>query len=96
MDTKITYLGQTAGGILKTARMQQMRAGNWEVVVTTRDGREHHAIQGGRNGCGETIDDVLYLVDVSGTNAALLTSATAYANLRDLSKQCAARMLAVD
>lgn len=33
-----TYLGQTAGGIIKTAEIAQMRAGNWEIVVRTADG----------------------------------------------------------
>ena len=35
-----TYKGQWAGGILKTAKVVRMQAGNYEIRVKDRDGRE--------------------------------------------------------
>lgn len=46
LKMQATYKGQTAGGILKTARIEKMQAGNWEVVVKTKDGQMHIAAIG--------------------------------------------------
>lgn len=84
MCTK-TYLGQTLGGILKTAKVVKMQAGNTEIVVKDRKGHEHHAMLGGRhNGWGETIQDVVCLRDVYGLNATLSASPKAIAIMRSL------------
>lgn len=80
-----TYLGQTAGGILKTARIVKMDAGNTEIVVTTKDGREHLASLGGRTGFdGGVICDAMILRNFDGLAAVLETSVAAYNKLRAL------------
>lgn len=84
MSTK-TYLGQTLGGILKTAKVLKMQAGNTEIVVKDSKGHEHHAmICGRRNGWGEVVQDVMCLRDVDGLNATLSASPKALATMRRL------------
>lgn len=88
-----TYLGQTAGGILKTANVYKTFGGVWEVFATTRDGLRHVAHIGGRrNGWGETIQDALYLCRADGVSATLRMSDRALARMRALEAQCEARM----
>ena len=80
-----TYLGQTIGGILNTAKCVKMQAGNVEIVVKDRKGREHCAILAGRrNGWGEVIEDVVCLRDVDGLNATLSTTKASLAKIRSL------------
>jgi hypothetical protein len=47
--TKIRLNGQTFGGLMKTAEIVEMQAGNFEVVVTTRSGYEYQLCLGGDN-----------------------------------------------
>lgn len=90
-----TYLGQTIGGILKTAKVVKMQAGNVEVIVKDRKGAEHHAmICGRRNGWGEVVEDVVCLRDVDGLNATLCASSRALATLRALENKAGEIMLA--
>ena len=94
MSTK-TYLGQTLGGILKTAKVVKMQAGNSAVVVTDRKGIEHHAMVGGRrNGWGEVIQDVVRLHHFDGTSAVLSASPSALRKIRELENKAGEMMLA--
>ena len=79
-----TYLGQAAGGIGKTAKVAQMRAGNWEIVVRTRDGTEHIAIAG---------NDVLTLTQAHGVVAQLHMSNRAAEKMQSLADAIEARYL---
>ena len=89
-----TYLGQTIGGILKTAKCTRMQAGNVEIVVTDRKGHESHAILAGRrNGWGEVIQDVVCLRNVDGLVATLQTSPASLARMRDLERRAEALMV---
>ncbi|MBP6616380.1 MAG: hypothetical protein KA195_00255 [Burkholderiaceae bacterium] len=80
-----TYLGQTAGGIIKTAQIAQMRAENWEIVVRASDGAEHVAIAG---------NNVLTLLQVHGVTAQLPMSARAAKKMQSLTDAIEARYLA--
>jgi len=82
-----TYLGQTAGGILKTAKIAQMRAGNWEVVVKSKDGQQHLAV-------ASHDGTMLTLVQVQGCVAQLSMSAMAAAKMAALSDEVEARSFA--
>ena len=77
-----TYLGQTAGGIIKTAEIAQMRAGNWEIVVRTADGENHQAIAG--NG-------VLTLMQAQGVVVQLPMSDAAYQKMQNLQEEIEAQ-----
>jgi hypothetical protein len=80
-----TYCGRTAGGLLKAARVQMMRAGNAEIVITLPDGSECCARLADRpDGWGGTVRDALALFDVYGTRAILSTSARALSVMVDL------------
>ena len=80
-----TYLGQTAGGIIKTAQIAQMRAGNWEIVVRAADGSEHVAIAG---------NNVLTLMQVHGVTAQMHMSDRAAKKMQALTDAIEARYLA--
>ena len=83
--TQVTYLGKTAGGILKTARIVKMQAGNKEIKVTLPNGKTAFAALGERSAFGGgTIADVLVLFDADRTICRLTTSSAAYAKLRSL------------
>lgn len=85
---KKTYLGQTAGGILKTARVCKMAMGDKAIFVKTRDGRNYMARLGSRIGfAGGTIRDVMLLWDDSGIVAALETSSAAYQKMCRLERE---------
>lgn len=80
-----TYKGQTAGGILRTAKAIKMQAGNSEIVVRDRDGEELFAALGDRPGfAGGLITDVLVLFTLDGVVARLSTSDKALARLAQL------------
>ena len=65
---QVTIKGKTAGGILKTAKIAQMRAGTWEIVVSHP--HECIAMIGERaDGWGGRVADVLVLTDASGDAA---------------------------
>ena len=81
-----TLKGRTAGGIIKTAKIEQMRAGTWEIVVS----HPHQCIAmiGERaDGWGGRIADVLVLADSSGLVARLSMSSSALAKMRTLESQ---------
>ena len=80
-----TYFGQTAGGIIKTAQIAQMRAGNWEIVVRAADGSEHVAIAG---------NNVLTLMQVHGVTAQMHMSDRAAKKMQALTDAIEARYLA--
>lgn len=84
---KKSYLGQTAGGILKTAQVCKTTIGDKAIFVTTRDGREYMARLGSRTGfAGGAIRDVMLLWDEYDIVAALETSSAAYQKLRRLER----------
>lgn len=83
-----TYKGQTAGGILKTAQVVEMQAGNWEIEVKDRDGVGLLAYIGDRPGFGgELISDVLVLCSFDGIVARLSMSDRAYNKMRELEEE---------
>lgn len=87
---QVTIKGKTASGILKTAKIVQMRAGNWEVVVSHP--HECCAMIGERaDGWGGTVADVLVLVDSDGLVARLEMSGRALAKMTALEAQCGAK-----
>lgn len=77
-----TYLGQTAGGIIKTAKAEKMNAGNWEIVVRTADGENHQAIAG--NG-------VLTLMQVQGVVVQMSMSDRAAEKMQKLQEEIEAK-----
>jgi hypothetical protein len=84
-----TYKRQTAGGIIKTAAIQKMAAGTWEVIVTTKDGQTHVANIGERNsGWERTVADMLVLGQVEGVTARLQMSGVALEKMKCLIKKC--------
>ena len=83
-----TYKGQLAGGILKTAKVVRMQAGNYEIRVKDRDGRELLAHLGNCPGFGRgLIEDVLVLYCADGVVARLNMSDRAYNKMRELEKE---------
>ena len=83
-----TYKGQTAGGILKTAKVVRMQAGNYEIVVKDRDGCELIAFLGEDLLIGGgVISDVLVLCNFDGVVARLNMSDRAYNKMRELEKE---------
>lgn len=90
-----TFHGQTFGGLLTTAKVCTMQAGNVEVIVTDRKGNEYHAMIGGRrNGWGEVIHDVVRLYDFDGTHAVLSASPSALRKMRALESKAGEMMAA--
>jgi len=82
-----TFKGKTAGGILKTAKVCEMRAGNHEVVVSHP--HECVATIGIRgNGWGGSVYDVLVLTDANGVVARLEMSDKALAIMESLESEC--------
>ena len=80
-----TYKGQRAGGILKTAKVVRMQAGNYEIRVKDRDGRELLAHLGNCPGFGRgLIEDVLVLYCSDGVVARLHMSYRAYNKMCEL------------
>ena len=80
-----TYKGQRAGGILKTAKVVRMQAGNYEIRVKDRDGRELIAYLGEDLLIGGgVITDVLVLCCFDGVVARLNMSDRAYDKMREL------------
>lgn len=77
-----TYLGQTAGGLIKTAKVEKMNAGNWEIIVKSRDGENHQAIAG--NG-------VLTLMQVQGVVVQLPMSDAAHQKMQNLQEEIEAQ-----
>lgn len=78
-----TIKGKTAGGIVRTAKVCQMRAGTWEIVVS----HPHQCIAmiGARkDGWGGSISDVLVLTDADGLVARLEMSAGALTKMQEL------------
>lgn len=87
MKPKAMYKGKSGAAILKTARVAQMRAGNYEVVVTL-DGREVVANLGSRgDGWGGTVSDVLVLADADGIIGKLQLSNRGASKLASLVEQ---------
>lgn len=84
--TTTTYRGQTAAALLRTAHVAEMRAGNYEIVVTTKDGAQYVAMAGGRrNGWGEIeYPGVLVLEEAAGVVARLSLSARGKERLANL------------
>ena len=88
-----TFKGQTAGGILKSAAIVKMQAGNAEIVVKDRDGNEYQAFLGERPSFGGgTVRDVLVLTTFDGVKARLSTSTAAYDKLVALESQATKAM----
>ena len=82
---KKTYKGQSAGGILKTAKVVRMQAGNYEIGVKDRGGRELLAYLGEDLLIGGgVITDVLVLCCSDGVVARLSMSDRAYNKMRKL------------
>jgi len=82
-----TFKGKTAGGILKTAKVCEMRAGNYEVVVSHP--HECIAMIGARkDGFGGSVYDVLVLSDVNGVVARMEMSDKALARMESLKDEC--------
>ena len=80
-----TYKGQSAGGILKTAKVVRMQAGNCEIGVKDRGGRELLAYLGEDLLIGGgVISDVLVLCNFDGVVARLNMSDRAYNKMRKL------------
>ena len=83
-----TYKGQRAGGILKTAKVVRMQAGNYEIRVKDRDGRELIAYLGEDLLIGGgVISDVLVLCNFDGVVARLNMSDRAYNKMRELESE---------
>lgn len=87
---KVTIKGKTAGGILKTAKISQMPAGTWEIVVSHPNVCVAMICERA-DGWGGRVADVLVLTDASGVVARLEMSATALAKMQDLAAQCEAK-----
>lgn len=88
-----TYHGRTAGGILKTARAELMRAGNAEILVTLPNGADCCARLIERpDGWGGTVRDALLIFDVCGTVATLALSNRAMKKVMELENQAAQMM----
>lgn len=88
-----TYKGQTAGGILKTAKIVKIQAGNFGIIVKDRDGNEYHADLGERQSFGGGgVRDVLVLHNFDGVAARLTTSTKAYYKLVSLNTQASNAM----
>lgn len=85
---RATYKGRTAGGYLRTARVEEMRAGNVEVVVTV-DNYDAHAILG-RTDNGTP---VVTFADATGPIVRLSLSARAEEKLERLTQQADHKML---
>ena len=87
MKLQSTYKGQSAGQILKTAKIETMQAGNVEITVAV-DGRSAHAHLGSRtDGWGSTYADVLVIDAVYGLIARLLCGPRAVATLERLTAE---------
>ncbi len=87
---QVTIKGKTASAIIKTARIEQMRAGTWEIVVD----HPHQcvaAIGERADGWGGRTADVLVLTDATGIVARLEMSAKALAKMRSLEAGCEAK-----
>jgi hypothetical protein len=92
-----TYKGQSAAAILKTARIEEMRAGNVEIVVTLPGEGNIIAILGTRpDGWGGSVTDVLVLTDVNGMNVRLSTTKRSLARLEALHADCERQQRAVN
>lgn len=88
-----TYKKRTAGGILTTASVALMRAGNAEVLVTLPNGSQCCARLIERpDGWGGTVRDALLLFDVYGTVAMLALSRRALEKMAELENQAAKMM----
>lgn len=85
-----TYRKQTAAAILKTARVEVMRAGNAEIIVTLPGAQGNTiAVLGTRaDGWGGTVRDVLVLTDVDGLNVRLATNRRSLAKFEALHAEC--------
>lgn len=83
-----TFRGQTAGGILRTAKICEMQCGDYNIFVTDKNGREYQAIM--------TDSGNLLLADYGVAVALLITSNTAACTLQKLEKECADLMLKDD
>ena len=82
-----TFKGKTAGGILNTAKVCEMRAGNYEVVVSYP--HECSATIGERsNERGGRVYDVLVLSDVNGVVARMEMSDKALTRMESLQDEC--------
>jgi hypothetical protein len=89
MTTK-TFKGQTAGGIIKTAKIIKTRAGYYKIAVKTRDGDSYSAILGERIGFdGWPVRDALVLInETSGEcDAIMVTSVSAYQRIAQLERE---------
>ena len=90
-----TYKGKTAVGILKAAYVARTRAGNSDVFVTLPDGRTAVACIGSRcDWVGGRIQDVLVIMDASGTIARLQMSPRAIDLMQELDKMAGELMMA--
>lgn len=88
-----TYQNRTAGGILKTAKVELTRAGLAEVFVTLPDGEEAIAMIDGReNGWGEVIQGALVIRNVYGHIATLTLSDRALEKMQALESKAASMM----
>ena len=69
-----TYLRQTAAALLKHAVVEQMKAGNFEIVVRDRDGQRWLAVVSGENllGLRDGTGDWIYLATTRRSRARLL------------------------
>ena len=87
---QITYKGQSAAAILKTAEIATMRAGNAEIVVKVPgEDRTVIAQLGERHSLwGGNIKDVLVLTGVDGFRISLSTTSRSRAKLESLHAEC--------
>ena len=89
-----TYRKQTAAAILKTARIEVMRAGNAEILVNIPGVKTPAiALLGTRqSGWGDTVRDVLVLTEIEdgqpGRNVRLATTPRSLAKLESLHAEC--------
>ena len=79
IQSQRTICGQTAGGLLKTARIIEMQSGEYQVFVTLKNGETLRAILSDKG--------YMVLTDYGYCAAVLYTSAKAEARLAKLEAQ---------
>ena len=83
-----TWIGQTAGGILRTAKICKMQSGNYDIFVTDKKGKEYQSI---------LTNDYNLLLSDHGTSIVLLTiSDTSVRKMQKLEKRCNELMIKDD
>ena len=87
-----TFIGQTAGELLQTAKIAETRAGLFEIFVTDSRGKSRVVMlcnRPGFDGCG--IRDAVAVRDVGGLLAILETDSDSFDRITELEAECEAR-----